>query len=97
MMHGTINIKYISITYFECVPVATIIQYKLRMYPIIFSIVSCLALQYFSTLSHKRHDFRKKNIEHKMCFDISYIFVWYFLNLKKNWARYDQKCILVFI
>jgi hypothetical protein len=30
--------------------------------------VACPALQYFSTLSHKRHDFREKNVtEYKMC------------------------------
>jgi len=30
--------------------------------------MTCLAVQYFSTLSHKRHDFRKKKvIEHEMC------------------------------
>jgi hypothetical protein len=58
------------------------------------------ALKYFSTLSHKRHDFRKKkiNTEHKICVLIfSTIFVWNISHSKKNWARYDQKCILVFM
>jgi len=29
--------------------------------------VDCPALQYFSTLSHKRHDIRKNVIENEMC------------------------------
>jgi hypothetical protein len=51
----------------------------------------------YSTIPQdKRYDFEKKVFEHKMC-------VWIFLQLmtnishsKRNWARYDQKCILVF-
>jgi hypothetical protein len=34
---------------------------------IILSYVACLDLPYFSTLSHKWHDFRKEDIECKMC------------------------------
>ena len=55
--------------------------------------VASLALPYFSALSHKRHDFRKKKvIEHKMCvliFCTNYI--WSISNSKKNWARYCHK------
>jgi hypothetical protein len=35
------------------------------------SSVTCPALQYFSTLSNKRHDFRKEVIEYKMCVRVS--------------------------
>jgi predicted transcriptional regulator len=51
---------------------------------------------YFSTLSHKRHDFRKKDTEYKMCdLVLSTSYVWNNSHSKKNWARYDQKCISV--
>jgi hypothetical protein len=59
--------KAISITYSECVFVALVIQHAIHKHCITMSFVSCQALQYFSTLSHKRHDFRKKVIEHKIC------------------------------
>ena len=59
--------------------------------------VACLALPYFYTLSHKRHDFREKVIEHKMCVLIlSTIFVWN-ISYYKNWARYYHKCTQVFM
>jgi hypothetical protein len=42
--------------------------------------------------------FRKKLIEHKMCVLIfSITFVWNISHYKKNWARYGQKYILVFM
>ena len=40
----------------------------------ILSFVACPALQYFSTLSQKRHDFRRNVIEHQMCSDFLYKF-----------------------
>jgi hypothetical protein len=85
--------KAVSITYSECVSVALVIQHAMRMRRIILSSVSGLALPYFSTLSHKRHDFwKEKKIEHKMCALIfSTTFVWNISHSKQNWARY-HKC-----
>jgi len=56
-----------SITHCECVFVALVIQHEMRMLQL--PSVACPALQYFPTLSHKRHDFRKKKnvTERKMC------------------------------
>jgi len=47
-----------------CVCAALVTQHAKRMRPIILSLV-CLAIQNFSTLPHKWHDFRNKVIEHK--------------------------------
>jgi hypothetical protein len=44
----------------------------------------------FTTLSHKRYDFRKNVTEHKMCFDFLYNFINIISHSKKNLARYCQ-------
>jgi predicted transcriptional regulator len=51
----------------ECVSVALIIQHTKGMRRIIWSFVACLAVPFFSTLSHKRHDFWENVFEHTMC------------------------------
>jgi hypothetical protein len=66
----------------------------------ILSSVACPAVQYFSTLSHKRNDFRKKKkklLSTKCVFIFSTTFLWNILHSKKKWTRYDKKCIMVFL
>jgi hypothetical protein len=54
--------------YSECVLLALSIKYAMRMRHIICHPWPVRLYNIFSTLSHKRHDFRKKNVvEHKMC------------------------------
>jgi hypothetical protein len=59
--------RAISIIYSECVFVTLVIPYAQRTRRIILSFVTCLALPYFFTLSHKGHDFWGNIIEYKMC------------------------------
>ena len=45
-------------TYSECVPVTILMQHATRMQHVILSSMACLAVPYFSTLSHKLYDLR---------------------------------------
>ena len=54
--------------------VTLLIQHATRLRHIVTSFVAPLSPPYFSTLSHKRCDFRKNVTEHKMCFDFLYNF-----------------------
>jgi hypothetical protein len=55
----------VSIRYSECVFVALGIERELRMRHV--NICGLSGSTYFSTLAHKRHDFRKIVTKHKMC------------------------------
>ena len=57
--------------YTFCVCVALVIQHAKSVRPVIMLYVPSVALPKFCTLSHKRHDFRKKNY---VCFDFIYKF-----------------------
>jgi hypothetical protein len=55
----------ISISYYECVAVAFGIQKAKRKPRIILSPVSCPVLPDISKLSHKQHNFRENDTEHR--------------------------------
>ena len=81
--------KATSIKYYLCVCVcvlALVIRYQIEcsLHCIILSSVACMHLQYLSTLSHKRQDFGKKIIEHKIHMNfLCSICVKYFYSKKK--------------
>jgi len=58
----------------------------------VMSPVACPTVQYFPTLSHKRHDFGEKVIEYEMCVLIfSTTFVQNISRFKKNSASHCHK------
>jgi hypothetical protein len=89
--------KAINITYFVCVCVCVCVNLfsSMQCASAIWSFTACSTVTYFSTLSHKRLDFRKKVIECKMfvLISASTFFFWNISHSKKNWAICDQKCI----
>ena len=89
----------INATYSECMFVALFIQHAMCMCHIILSFVACSALRYFphylikGTILFLKKDYLTQNV----CFDLFNSFVLNISLSNKNWARYYQKCILVFI
>jgi hypothetical protein len=58
----------------------------------VLSFVTCTAVP---TLSHKQHVFRGEVIEHKMCFDFLYRFVWNISHSKNISTTYDHTGMLI--
>jgi len=62
-----------GITQSVCVFAALGTQHATHRRHVILQSVACPAVQYFSTLSHKRNDFRKQSYRTKdACFDFLY-------------------------
>ena len=81
--------KATSITYSGRVFVALVIQRAKRMRCVVLSPVASPALQYLSTLSHRRHDFRekKKTLPYIKCV------LWYSLQvLSTHFSFYEEFC-----
>ena len=87
-----------SITDSEIVSIAFGIQHAMRMRRIMLSSMACPALQYFTTLSHKRHGFRNKKVtEHITCVLNFTAFVRKISHSEKISERYYHKCTFAFM
>ena len=97
--------KAISITYSECVSVAEFIQHAMCISRIVLSSVVCLAVPYFSTLSHKQRDFRKVllNIKCVLRFTLQLFYETFFIlrriqqdvTINIHWSLHKVPIILV--
>ena len=87
-----------TITDSECVSIALVTQHAKCMHHITLPSVACLALWYFSTLSHKWHNFQNKVTEYKICVLISSTTsVWNISHSENYSARYYHKYTWVFM
>ena len=66
-MLSLLPLEVINTTYYECVFVTSVMQRAMRMRRVILSSMECMTVSYFSSLSHKRYDFRDKGAERKIC------------------------------
>jgi hypothetical protein len=81
-----------------CVSVAGAIQPVKHMRRIALSSVASLVLPHFSTVSHKRHDFREKVTEHNVpVLTFSTNIVCDICCYKTHSARYCHNCVSVFM
>ena len=78
----------------KCLSVVLVIQHALRMRYVVICGLSGSAVFFHFILKTSRYS--KLFAEHKMCVLIfSTTFVCNISHSKKNWARYEQKCMLV--
>ena len=85
------SVKAINITYSECVSLALVIQHAQRLRRILLSSMTCRTVQYSSTSSHKRHEFRKRKLldtKPAVSNCCTNFFFWNIYPSKKKWARY---------
>jgi hypothetical protein len=81
-----------KVNLYVCVCVALVIQHAESMRRVMLSTETFLSPLYFSTLSHKGHDFQKKVLNMKSIFILYVNFVRNISHSKQKSAKYCHKC-----